>query len=169
MARATGWSPLTAGSSPTATPNTTVPWAGKPSEQTDRWYVGHPSGQRLLAGRLRRWDLLVRRALPRFHRWQGTLNKPYRGDGSRHRRQRLLAVASDGGIFAFGDASFLGSTGGMPLNKPIVGMSLTPRNDGYWLVASDGGIFSFGAATFYGSTGAMVLNQPIVGMGAMPG
>ncbi len=76
-------------------------------------------------------------------------------------------VASDGGIFAFGDAPFLGSTGGTPLNKPIVGMAVTPRNTGYWLVASDGGIFSFGA-TFYGSTGAMTLNQPIVGMGAMP-
>jgi hypothetical protein len=29
-------------------------------------------------------------------------------------------VASDGGIFAFGDAVFLGSTGAMKLNKPIV-------------------------------------------------
>jgi hypothetical protein len=31
-------------------------------------------------------------------------------------------VASDGGIFSFGTASFHGSMGGMPLNKPIVGM-----------------------------------------------
>ncbi|HEX4865320.1 MAG TPA: SGNH/GDSL hydrolase family protein, partial [Acidimicrobiales bacterium] len=34
-------------------------------------------------------------------------------------------VASDGGIFAFGDASFLGSTGAIRLNKPIVGMALS--------------------------------------------
>jgi hypothetical protein len=32
-------------------------------------------------------------------------------------------VASDGGIFAFGDAGYLGSTGGTTLNKPIVGMA----------------------------------------------
>jgi hypothetical protein len=32
-------------------------------------------------------------------------------------------VASDGGIFSFGDASFYGSTGGMTLNKPIVGIA----------------------------------------------
>jgi hypothetical protein len=31
-------------------------------------------------------------------------------------------VASDGGIFAFGDAAFAGSTGSLTLNKPIVGM-----------------------------------------------
>jgi hypothetical protein len=32
-------------------------------------------------------------------------------------------VASDGGIFAFGDAPFYGSTGSLTLNKPIVGMA----------------------------------------------
>ncbi len=32
-------------------------------------------------------------------------------------------VASDGGIFTYGDAPFYGSTGGIRLNKPIVGMS----------------------------------------------
>ena len=30
-------------------------------------------------------------------------------------------VASDGGIFAFGDAGFFGSTGALHLNAPIVG------------------------------------------------
>ncbi len=73
-------------------------------------------------------------------------------------------VASDGGIFAFGDAPFYGSTGAMRLNKPIVGMAPTASGKGYWLVASDGGIFAFGDAPFYGSTGAMRLNKPIVGM-----
>jgi subtilisin family serine protease len=77
-------------------------------------------------------------------------------------------TASDGGIFAFGDARFLGSTGAVALNKPIVGMTATPAGEGYWLVASDGGIFAFGDARFLGSTGAMVLNKPIVGMTASP-
>jgi hypothetical protein len=32
-------------------------------------------------------------------------------------------VASDGGIFSYGDAVFHGSTGSIRLNQPIVGMS----------------------------------------------
>ena len=57
-------------------------------------------------------------------------------------------MASDGGIFTFGNAPFWGSTGGMALNKPIVGMAPTPTASGYWLVASDGGIFTYGDAQF---------------------
>ncbi len=77
-------------------------------------------------------------------------------------------VASDGGIFSFGNAGFYGSTGAIHLNQPIVGMASTPDHRGYWLVASDGGIFAFGDAKFYGSTGAIHLNQPIVGMAPTP-
>ena len=77
-------------------------------------------------------------------------------------------VASDGGIFSFGNAPFHGSTGDLRLNQPIVGMAATPDRGGYWLVASDGGIFTFGDAGFFGSTGAIRLNQPIVGMAATP-
>jgi hypothetical protein len=72
-------------------------------------------------------------------------------------------VASDGGIFAFGDARFYGSTGGIRLNRPIVGMAVDPATGGYWLVASDGGVFAFDAP-FYGSTGGIRLSRPIVGM-----
>jgi len=32
-------------------------------------------------------------------------------------------VATDGGIFSFGDARFFGSTGSTPLNRPIVGLA----------------------------------------------
>jgi hypothetical protein len=77
-------------------------------------------------------------------------------------------VASDGGIFSFGNAGFYGSTGGFPLNRPVVGMAPTPDHRGYWLVASDGGIFAFGDAGFFGSTGAIHLNQPIVRMTPTP-
>ena len=77
-------------------------------------------------------------------------------------------VASDGGIFTFGGATFLGSTGAIRLIQPIGGMAATPDGNGYWLVASDGGIFSFGDAAFRGSTGAIRLNQPIVGMEPTP-
>ncbi|MHB1721058.1 MAG: NHL repeat-containing protein, partial [Acidimicrobiales bacterium] len=35
--------------------------------------------------------------------------------------------ASDGGIFAFGDAGYYGSMGGQPLAKPVVGIASTPE------------------------------------------
>jgi IPT/TIG domain len=73
-------------------------------------------------------------------------------------------VASDGGIFSFGSAPFLGSMGGKHLNAPVVGMASDDSANGYWEVASDGGIFSFGSAPFYGSMGGTHLNSPIVGM-----
>jgi hypothetical protein len=76
-------------------------------------------------------------------------------------------VGADGGLFTYGGASFLGSTGSIHLNRPIVGLADNAANGGYWLVASDGGIFSFGAP-FFGSTGAIHLNRPIVGMAASP-
>jgi len=108
-----------------------------------------------------------------FHvRLSGAVNgKIQRGDATgtiltRGRGYRL--VAADGGIFAFGDAGFFGSTGAVALNHPIVGMAATPSGNGYWLVAADGGIFAFGDAGFFGSTGAVALNQPIVGMAATP-
>jgi hypothetical protein len=62
-------------------------------------------------------------------------------------------VASDGGIFTFGDAGFHGSTGGIRLDSPIVGMAASADGDGYWMTASDGGVFSFGDAPFSGSLG----------------
>ena len=62
-------------------------------------------------------------------------------------------MASDGGVFTFGDAKFFGSTGGTVLNKPVVGIAATSDAGGYWLVAADGGVFTFGDAPFDGSMG----------------
>ena len=77
-------------------------------------------------------------------------------------------VASDGGIFTFGNAGYYGSMGGIKLNAPVVGMAPTANDGGYWEVATDGGIFSFGNATFFGSMGGMQLNKPIVGIATTP-
>jgi hypothetical protein len=77
-------------------------------------------------------------------------------------------VRSDGGVFAFGDAAFYGSAGGIHLAKPIIGITATADGRGYWLLASDGGVFSFGDAKFYGSTGGLTLNAPVVGMARNP-
>jgi hypothetical protein len=60
-------------------------------------------------------------------------------------------VAKDGGIFAYGDAVFDGSTGSIHLNQPVVGIAPYGNDAGYWLVAKDGGIFAFGGAPFLGS------------------
>ena len=96
------------------------------------------------------------------------LNQPIVGIASTPSGKGYWLVASDGGIFTFGDATFYGSTGGLHLNKPIVGMASTPSGKGYWLVASDGGIFNYGDAAFEGSAGATPLNKPIVGMASTP-
>jgi hypothetical protein len=78
-------------------------------------------------------------------------------------------VASDGGVFTFGNAAFYGSAAPLRLNQPIVGMASTPDGKGYWLVAADGGVFAFGDATYFGSMGNRDLNKPVVGMAATPG
>ena len=77
-------------------------------------------------------------------------------------------VASDGGIFSYGDAHFFGSTGSLTLDAPIVGMAATPGGGGYWLVASDGGVFTYGDATYQGSLGGTPLSATVVGMAAAP-
>jgi hypothetical protein len=74
-------------------------------------------------------------------------------------------VGSDGGVFAFGDAGYYGSTGAIRLAMPVVSMAATPDGRGYWLVGSDGGVFAFGTAPYYGSTGATRLARAVVGFG----
>ncbi|WP_276947100.1 G1 family glutamic endopeptidase [Ferrimicrobium acidiphilum] len=108
------------------------------------------------------------------------LNAPIVGGASTPGGHGYWLVASDGGVFNFGNAKFYGSTysygitglsGARPLNAPIVGMARS--GSGYLLVASDGGVFNFGGAKFYGSTyslgltglsGHHPLNAPIVGV-----
>jgi hypothetical protein len=75
-------------------------------------------------------------------------------------------VASDGGIFSYGNAKFHGSEGGKKLNKPIVDFAATPGGKGYWEIASDGGIFAFGNAKFHGSEGGHPIASPMVSFGA---
>ena len=72
-------------------------------------------------------------------------------------------VASDGGTFAFGDATFRGSVPavlpGVTLNAPINGM--VAYGDGYLMVASDGGVFTFSNLAFLGSLGDQALDTSI--------
>jgi hypothetical protein len=51
------------------------------------------------------------------------LNKPVVGLASSPDGGGYWLVASDGGIFNYGDAGFFGSTGSLKLNQPVVGMA----------------------------------------------
>jgi hypothetical protein len=70
-------------------------------------------------------------------------------------------VASDGGIFAFGDAGFFGSLGDIPLTRPVIGVAPTGTGQGYLLATSDGGVYAFGDAAFAGSAAGQHLTTPI--------
>ena len=110
-----------------------------------------PTGRRLLAGGLGRRHLHLRRRRASSARPGAIrLNRPVVGMAATPTGDGYWLVASDGGIFTFGDAGFSGSTGSIRLNRPVVGMAATPTGAGYWLVASDGGIFTFGDAGFSG-------------------
>ena len=64
--------------------------------------------------------------------------------------QGYRLVASDGGIFTYGQAPFEGSTGALALVAPVVGMAADNVTNGYWMAAADGGIFTFGGAAYLG-------------------
>jgi hypothetical protein len=82
-------------------------------------------------------------------------------------------VGSNGAVYGFGQAPFLGSMAGHRLSAPVVAMAVTPDHLGYWLFASDGGVFAFGSARFYGSVPQALgphhsLRAPIVAVEATP-
>ena len=113
--------------------------ASRPCPSISRSWAWPPAtGTRLLVGRDRRRDLRLGTPLLRVYR-----RPPPQQADRRHSCDpdgRGTAMASDGGIFAFGDAQYFGSMGGKPLNQPIVGMAADATTGGYWLVAADGGI-----------------------------
>jgi hypothetical protein len=59
------------------------------------------------------------------------LNAPVVGTASTPDGGGYWEVASDGGVFALGDAGFHGAMGGVALNAPVVGMAATPDGRGY--------------------------------------
>jgi hypothetical protein len=77
-------------------------------------------------------------------------------------------VARGGGVFAYGNAHYYGSTGAWHLKQPVVGMASTPSGHGYWLVARNGAVFGFGDAKSYGSPAAKHPKQPVVGIARTP-
>jgi len=68
--------------------------------------------------------------------------------------QGYFLVAPDGGVFAFGDATFAGSCpgiGGCAGSAVAVVPEVTGL--GYWVVTDTGNVYAFGDAGFYGSSG----------------
>ena len=74
------------------------------------------------------------------------LPQPAGGGGGRRREAGVLGVASDGGIFSYGEAKFYGSTGANLPESADGGHGAHLRRRGVLVVASDGGIFTFGDA-----------------------
>ena len=63
-------------------------------------------------------------------------------------------VASDGGVFAFGDAAFEGSCPGIGgCSGAAVAVMPYQSGHGYWLVTATGHVYSFGDAPLLGSPG----------------
>ena len=64
-------------------------------------------------------------------------------------------VRSDGGVFAYGEAPFLGSLGGKVLSAPIVDGSATSTGKGYRLVGADGAVYCWGDAHYFGGVNTL--------------
>ena len=63
-------------------------------------------------------------------------------------------VASDGGVFAFGDAHFAGSCPGIGgCSGAAVAVMPDASGNGYWLVTKTGNVYTFGDAANYGAPG----------------
>jgi 3D (Asp-Asp-Asp) domain-containing protein len=89
-------------------------------------------------------------------------NQPLIGMATTKSRSGYWMASSDGGVYTYGDAPFLGSLGGNSVNAPIVDIVPTVSGSGYYLVGRDGGVFTYGDAPFYGSMGGEFLNEPVV-------
>jgi len=72
-------------------------------------------------------------------------------------------VASDGGIFAFGDGSFFGSAAD-PGAPAAVAISTAPGGRGYRVARSDGSVTTFGTPPLPGTASIAVRRAPIVSL-----
>lgn len=75
-------------------------------------------------------------------------------------------VATDGGVFTYGDATFRGTAGGRRHPQPIIGIVRTATGLGYWLFRADGVVIPFGDATHVGDLAGQTVPSPISAMAA---
>ena len=132
---ATGWWPPTAASSPSATPRSTARRA--PSTSTSRSSAWRPPPTARATGWWPPTAASSPSATPRSTARPGAirLNKPIVGMAATPDGKGYWLVASDGGIFTYGDAAFYGSTGGMPpqqADRRHGGHARRRRATGWW-------------------------------------
>lgn len=77
-------------------------------------------------------------------------------------------AATDGSVYAFGDAQFLALTGHPTITSRIAGIAGSPTDNGGWLVAADGNVFNFGKAALFGSLHGVVTDFPAAGIAPTP-
>ena len=85
-----------------------------------------------------------------------SLNAPIVGMVPTFTGHGYFMVASDGGVFAFGDAHFEGSCPGIGgCAGAAVAVMPDRTGNGYWLVTNIGAVYAFGDAAFYGAPTAV--------------
>jgi hypothetical protein len=96
-----------------------------------------------------------------------SLNAPIVGMVPSHDQGGYFMVASDGGVFAFGDAHFAGSCPGIGgCAGAAVAVMPYASGNGYWLITRTGLLYSFGDAPYLGAPGPQ--SSPITSAAATP-
>ncbi len=96
-----------------------------------------------------------------------SLNAPIVGMVPTLTGRGYFMVASDGGVFSFGDARFEGSCPGIGgCSGAAVTVMPDHSGNGYWVVTATGGVYAFGDAPFYGA--GPVVAVPVVDAVATP-
>jgi Peptidase A4 family len=91
-----------------------------------------------------------------------SLNAPIVGMVPSHDDNGYFMVASDGGVFAFGDAHFAGSCPGIGgCAGSAVAVMPDASGNGYWLVTSTGSIYTFGDAPYFGAPNAGTVTSAV--------
>ena len=89
--------------------------------------------------------------------WSGlpnSLNAPIVGMVPSNDDHGYFMVASDGGVFAFGDAHFAGSCPGIGgCSGAAVAVMPDASGNGYWVITQTGNVYSFGDAPYFGAPG----------------
>jgi hypothetical protein len=96
-----------------------------------------------------------------------SLNAPIVGMVPSHDQGGYFMVASDGGVFAFGDAHFAGSCPGIGgCSGATVAVMPDASGNGYWLITKTGHVYTFGDAPYLGAPGPQ--SSPITSAVATP-
>jgi hypothetical protein len=96
-----------------------------------------------------------------------SLNAPIVGMVPSTTGHGYFMVATDGGVFAFGDAHFAGSCPGFGgCAGSAVAVVPDATGNGYWVMTSTGSVYGFGDATYFGGPGPQ--STPITSAAATP-